>query len=107
MAEVPQLRAGLALTEVGARGGAEQQPCVAAHALAPFRTSQLFSDICTEEASYWNFPDRAEDYSQHKSIKPRFLAYLGTKKLKTGRSLKGRYSPPTHPCPDVHTPQYR
>ena len=99
MAEIPPLKARLALTEVGARGGAEKQPSVAAYALAPFRTNQLFSDICTEEASSWNFPDRAEDYSEHKSIKPRFLAYLGTKNLKTGRSLKGRYSPPTPPLP--------
>ena len=99
MAEMPPLKARLALTEVGARGGAERQPSVAAYALAPFRTHQLFSDICTEEASSWNFPDRAEDYSEHKSIKPRFLAHLGTKNLQTERSLKGRYSPPTPPLP--------
>ena len=99
MAEMPPLKARLALTEVGARRGAERQPSVAAYALAPFRTHQLFSDICTEEASSWNFPDRAEDYSEHKSIKPRFLAHLGTKNLQTERSLMGRYSPPTPPLP--------
>lgn len=72
VAEVPQLKARLASQKWGRGAGAEELWCVATHALASFRTNQLFSDICTEEASSWNFPDRAEDYSQHKRNKPRF-----------------------------------
>lgn len=44
-------------------GDEEEQRCAATHALARFRTNQLFSDICTGEAASWKFPDRARHYS--------------------------------------------